>query len=89
MVGIIEDFNDIANKELQDAHLFGLIRPVEVKRRRPTVGSAPKTRRANYSYNVSDVSLLLSFSPLLVPSVLFPHFNSFFCPHLAKSYYFD
>lgn len=66
MEGIIEDFNDIANKELQDAHLFGLIRPVEVKRRRPRRGSASKTRRANYSYNVSLLFFTCLFSPLCV-----------------------
>ena len=33
--GIIVDFNEIGEKQLQDAHLFGLIKSQEVSRRRP------------------------------------------------------
>ena len=72
--GIIKDFNEIADKQLQDSHLFGLIRLTEIKRRRPRLsrisGKAP--RRANHSYNVSTIAILPSF-PL--PSSLFVSFS--------------
>lgn len=52
---IIRDFNMTAEKQLQDAHLFGLIKSKEVVRRRPRLsggkGNAP--RRATYTYYVS------------------------------------
>ena len=49
---MLESFYALASKDLQDAHLFGLIRPSCVKRRRPRTGGVTP-RRASYSYTVS------------------------------------
>lgn len=49
---ILESFNGLASKELQDSHLFGLILSKEIQRRRPRVASG-KSRIATYTYNVS------------------------------------
>ena len=49
---VLEAFNQLANKDLQDAHLFGLIQPLPVKRRRPRTASTP-ARVAAYTYSVS------------------------------------
>ena len=58
--GIVEDFNEIGEKLLQDAHLFGLIKSKEVSRRQPrrSVGQRNAPRRASYSYYVSAKCLL-------------------------------
>lgn len=51
---IIKEFNALADKQLQDAHLFGLITSSEVKRRRPRrIAEEARTRRAVYTYHVS------------------------------------
>lgn len=52
--GVISDFNDIGDKQLQDAHLFGLMKPREIQRRRPRRSTGAKTRRASYLYYVSE-----------------------------------
>ena len=57
---IIKAFNSLSNKELQDAHLFGLISSTEVKRRRPR-GDSGKTRRATYIYHVSFLSQVTEY----------------------------
>ncbi len=49
---IIRQFNAQGDKDLQDAHLFGLITSSEVKRRRPR-GPSATARRATYTYTVS------------------------------------
>lgn len=49
---VLASFNKLANKELQDSHLFGLITSHPVKRRRPRQTTA-KGRRATYTYSVS------------------------------------
>ena len=54
--GLIRDFNALGDKQLQDAHLFGLIKGVEVKKRRPRacrISSSKTPRRATYTYHVS------------------------------------
>ena len=44
----------LANKDLQDSHLFGLIQASPVKRRRPRGATVAKTaRKATYTYSVS------------------------------------
>ena len=49
---VVQSFYDLDDKDLQDSHLFGLIRPNAVKRRRPRAGG--KTPRlATYTYTVS------------------------------------
>ena len=58
---IVESFNGLANKDLQDGHLFGLISPKEIKRRRPRLDSG-RSRIASYTYHVSELFLV---SPLL------------------------
>ena len=51
---LLEAFNGLADKDLQDAHLFGLIQPCQVKRRRPRSASTlPTARVAAYTYSVS------------------------------------
>ena len=55
-VAVIDAFNSLANKELQDAHLFGLIASSPIRRRRPR--QQPHTanqRRATNTYHVSKV----------------------------------
>ena len=50
---VLEAFYWLADKNLQDAHLFGLIQASPVKRRRPR-GAMPKTdHKAIYTYSVS------------------------------------
>ena len=49
---LMEAFNGLANKDLQDAHLFGLIVSKKIKRRRPRGASARSARRASYTYHV-------------------------------------
>ena len=50
----IEAFNALSNKELQDAHLFGLITSKDVKRRRPRQTTIRRQeRKASYTYHVS------------------------------------
>ena len=48
---ILSSFYGLADKDLQDAHLFGLIQPVRVKRRRPRGGGTP--HQATYTYEVN------------------------------------
>ena len=48
---ILSSFYGLADKDLQDAHLFGLIQPVRVKRRRPRGGGTP--HQATYTYAVN------------------------------------
>ena len=49
---VVQSFYDLDDKDLQDSHLFGLIRPNAIKRRRPRAGG--KTPRlATYTYTVS------------------------------------
>ena len=55
--GLIEDFNKIGDKNLQDAHLFGLIDSKEVQRRRPRLSSNSKQRKASYTYHVSVTNI--------------------------------
>ena len=51
---VIEAFNALSNKELQDAHLFGLITSKDVKRRRPRQTMIRRQeRKASYTYHVS------------------------------------
>ena len=52
---ILGSFYGLASKNLQDAHLFGLIQPNAVKRRRPRSRSTGtvKPRQATYTYSVS------------------------------------
>ena len=58
-VTILDSFYRLADKDLQDAHLFGLIQSSPVKRRRPRGSSSkPITRRASYSYFVSAECVL-------------------------------
>ena len=54
---IINDFYALGDKQLQDAHLFGLISSHEVKRKRPrrrSVSARKKARKASYTYRVSQ-----------------------------------
>ena len=51
---VFKSLNKLANKELQDAHLFGLITANPVKRRRPrNAKSLKEPRKAQYTYSVS------------------------------------
>ena len=56
---ILEAFNGLANKDLQDAHLFGLVVSNAVKRRRPRAESAKTSRRASYTYHVSRAAFCI------------------------------
>jgi hypothetical protein len=49
---LLEAFNGLTSKDLQDAHLFGLIVSNKIKRRRPRGASARSARRASYTYHV-------------------------------------
>ena len=49
---VLQSFYALANEDLQDAHLFGLIRPSCIKRRRPR-GGVKSPRQATYTYTVS------------------------------------
>ena len=57
---ILTAFYQLGNKNLQDAHLFGLIRSNPVKRRRPrgARGGRDASHRAVYAYSVSMNNLL-------------------------------
>ena len=48
---LLESFNDLGTKNLQDAYLHGLISPQRVQRHRPRQGSRA-ARRLSYSYKV-------------------------------------
>ena len=48
---LLESFNDLGTKNLQDAYLHGLISPKRVQRHRPRQGSRA-ARRLSYSYKV-------------------------------------
>ena len=50
--GVLKSFYQLANKDLQDAHLFGLIQSNPVKRHRPR-GAVKNPRQASYTYTVS------------------------------------
>ena len=56
---LLEAFNGLANKDLQDAHLFGLIVSRDIKRRRPRGASARSVRRASYTYHVRGKIVLV------------------------------
>ena len=49
---ILRSLYKLGNKDLQDAHLFGLIHASAVKRRRPRLG-VKNPRLATYSYMVN------------------------------------
>ena len=49
---VFDSFYKLGNKELQDAHLFGLITSQEVKRRRPRQGTGTR-RQTHYNYSLS------------------------------------
>ena len=49
---LLEAFNGLANKDLQDVYLFGLIVSNEIKRCSPRGASARSARRASYTYHV-------------------------------------
>ena len=49
---VIQSFYTLGSKNLQDSHLFGLIRSTPIKRRRPR-GGVKSPRLANYTYSVS------------------------------------
>ena len=49
---IFRSFNDLADKNLQDSHLFGLIRQQQVKRRR-AMSLQQRNRTFTYVYRVS------------------------------------
>ena len=49
---ILAAFYGLGSKDLQDAHLFGMIQSIPVKRRRPR-GDGRTSRRATYTYVVS------------------------------------
>ena len=66
---ILQQFNALANKELQDAHLYGLISSSEVQRRRPR-GDSGKARRATFNYHVSAPSL--RYTVLIASYILHP-----------------
>ena len=58
---ILKEFYQLANKDLQDAHLFGLIQSNPVKRRRPREAAmtrAVHVGHAAYTYSVSTVYML-------------------------------
>ena len=50
---MIQAFYKLEDKNLQDSHLFGLIRSRTVKRRRPRGGGVKSPRLATYTYTVS------------------------------------
>lgn len=50
---VLQSFYKLEDKNLQDAHLFGLIHPCSVKRRRPRGGGVKTPRQATYTYKVS------------------------------------
>ena len=50
---IFEAFYQLADKNLQDSHLFGLIQSSPVKRQRPRGTARTRVRRATYTYSVS------------------------------------
>ena len=52
---ILQEFNGLANKELQDSYLFGLISTTAIKRRRPRGSSGKAPPRAMHVYRVSIV----------------------------------
>ena len=54
---LLESFNRLANKELQDSHLFGLIKSKPVQRRRPRTGQGTKQRKATYTYQVNNFTI--------------------------------
>ena len=49
---LIEAFNNLTRKDLQDAYLHGLVSPHQVKRHRPRLGNRG-TRSLSYSYKVN------------------------------------
>lgn len=51
---ILESFNGLASKELQDSHLLGLILSKEVKQHWPRVASGKSSRIATYTYHVTE-----------------------------------
>ena len=54
---IFVSFHDLANKELQDAHLFGFIKPTPIKRRCPRQDET-KQRQSSYMY-IYSASLVI------------------------------
>ena len=56
---ILKEFYQLANKDLQVAHLFGLIQSNPVKRRRPREAAMTRAvRHAAYTYSVSVYGML-------------------------------
>ena len=56
--GILQSFYSLTTKNLQDAHLFGLVKPQPVKSRWPRKeeGTVRSPRLAAYTYEVSHLS---------------------------------
>ena len=50
---VVRSFYALENKELQDAHLFGLIHASSVQRGRPRTGGVKTVRQATHTYMVS------------------------------------
>ena len=55
---LLQQFNDLGKKEVQDAYLFGLISSRPIQRRRPRTG-ARRARRATYFYHVSVLTVIV------------------------------
>lgn len=66
---LLDAFNALANKDLQDVHLFGLIQSNPIKRRRPRDATSTP-RLAAYTYSVSWYSSVFFFEKLWLNIVL-------------------